>query len=279
MYHRRAQSFTRRRLGFTLVELLVVLAILAVVVSILIPVVQSARLSASRSHCASNLHHIGIGYQALVDAAGSKPSAFVGDDAWVKRLLPYTGDNRQLFVCPAQADASSTSLGPGAESFSKSPTSVNAGAQQSSNQVVVTPNSDGTLTIRYSGPNGSAEGDNPNLMVLISPLFGEDMPAASLPDSSQATLRVSYGVNNAVQYFGATELSQKVLVVEYKHLIANVVGVSAPDFWPVECAPRHQGLLNVLFADGTVRGMTQHEIDPRVAEIYKNNWLPQMSQD
>ena len=56
----RADCHPRSNAGFTLVELLAVIAIFAVLISLLLPAVQSARDSALRTQCASQLRQVGF---------------------------------------------------------------------------------------------------------------------------------------------------------------------------------------------------------------------------
>jgi len=98
----------------------------------------------------------------------------------------------------------------------------------------------------------------------------------------------SYGVSPQAQYFKKSGDSGKVLVTEYLavdfgSVVLDVFGVNR-DNWlgnlsatPPKlprCAPRHQGLLNVLFRDGHVENKQPFEIDPANNQIYRDYWRP-----
>ncbi len=101
--------------------------------------------------------------------------------------------------------------------------------------------------------------------LVVSPSFlpGHDWWA----DSS-----CSYGMNNRAHRFMRD--ANKILMVEYFKLEANVVGVDATDNWLEHFRPRHVGMSNVLYLDGHVAAHTSDEIDPRILRVHDTMWRP-----
>lgn len=96
----------RKRIGFTLVELLVVIGIIALLISILLPALQKARAAGQAAVCLSRLHGFHQGTRLWQNENKGKP--FPGS-GWRAKLLPYMRDGK-VYLCPADDKPFSTGL-------------------------------------------------------------------------------------------------------------------------------------------------------------------------
>jgi prepilin-type N-terminal cleavage/methylation domain-containing protein len=95
----------RRRLGFTLLELVLVIAIIVVLVALLLPAFASARKQARMATCTSNLRQLGMAFNMYAADYGTYPNPM----QFVKSVR-----DRKLLHCPedsgSQPSASSYSF-------------------------------------------------------------------------------------------------------------------------------------------------------------------------
>lgn len=91
-------AVSKRRQGFTLVELLVVMSIIAVLVSLLLPAVNSAREAARKTQCSNNIRQIALANLNFESAYGVFPPSRTwnqvagsagGDWSAQARILPF----------------------------------------------------------------------------------------------------------------------------------------------------------------------------------------------
>jgi prepilin-type N-terminal cleavage/methylation domain-containing protein len=86
-----------RRLGFTLVELLIVIAIIGVLMGLLLPAIQAARERARMATCSNNVGQLG---KAMFAYASSGKGTFPG---WAEDQQLVSGTNREWLALPWSA--------------------------------------------------------------------------------------------------------------------------------------------------------------------------------
>jgi len=100
--------------------------------------------------------------------------------------------------------------------------------------------------------------------------------AAALATSGSASggnIVTSYGINSRAGRMSGGD-SHKIVMLDYKLAVANVVGPQGTDDWNSAHAPRHRGHINILQTDGSVHRKSVDQIDPRVCEIHDRLWRP-----
>jgi prepilin-type N-terminal cleavage/methylation domain-containing protein len=82
---------SRRRPGYSIVELLVVTAIIAILIGLLLPAVQAAREAARRTQCKNNIKQLALAHLSYHDAHVCFPPGWNGGNgaAWGMQLQPF----------------------------------------------------------------------------------------------------------------------------------------------------------------------------------------------
>jgi len=89
--------------GFTLIELLVVISVIALLISILIPALQRANKHAKAVVCQAHLKQMGITFTMYAHDNNGYFHKEVGSDpnnSWVAAMRPFYGREPEIRVCP-----------------------------------------------------------------------------------------------------------------------------------------------------------------------------------
>lgn len=211
--------------GFTLVEILAVVGILGVLAMLLLPTVRTAMSSAGGTKCISNLRQIGVASAAYsADHAGAWPPNQAGGPVFANALIPYLGG------VPGKNQGD----------FLQSP--------------LICPNSRTDLpdsNYRYRG--------------IYTPSSDSNAP-------EKGKYGLSYGLNAYVSGTSESTQVRNLLAVEKpsqmmlymdieEHYMATVGGLGL-DERKQRLLQRHDGRINVVYADGSVRTLLFDDIPP-----------------
>ena len=103
-----------KRIGFTLVELLVVISIIAILLAILIPTLQKAQEQAKNVVCRANVKQWAVMLTMYVNVNNGHffPGFSEPNGLWMMRLRPYYSNVDKIRLCPKATKFLSTVGGP-----------------------------------------------------------------------------------------------------------------------------------------------------------------------
>ena len=111
---------------------------------------------------------------------------------------------------------------------------------------------------------------------LVASVDFAEMPGAT-GQYTVANMQADYGMNNGVKFMGRGD-SHKILMLDYTRISVDVIISAGPGaIFTDEVAPRHMGLVNILYHDGHVGSSNPDQIDPTDTarpEIYSDLWKP-----
>lgn len=210
--------------GFTLIELLVVIAIIAILAALLVPAVSSALERGRQAMCTNNLHQIGIAMTLYSnDHDGFWPPPKVGDIMWSKLVGDYLPQRGDNDTSPEHEVFACPSNG----------FTLRNGATKASRTYTASEALFGQLGTKLDlyTPRDPIDISAPSNTYLAGE--GKQQGHSNSCDSSTRWNIFSYDLRRAG---------------------ADYEGTSKMDF-------RHNGIMSVLMADASVRGLKFNEAD------------------
>jgi prepilin-type N-terminal cleavage/methylation domain-containing protein/prepilin-type processing-associated H-X9-DG protein len=255
LHFSRRRAFSLGKTGFTLIELLVVIAIIAILAAILFPVFAQARAKARQAACISNMKQLGLAVlQYNQDYDEIYPISYYGTGStlsgtdrfsWAGIIHPYV-KSTQIYRCPDTDDEVGVTPGTWMPGLS----------------------ADGFVSSYaynyYLGGNVSTEAgipDTSSLPVIQRPaqlILMTDAAANPTSNTNQDRLKPTtwkaQKSSTFINLHRPTLRRTPWLLVYSGSSVAGLADYGAP-------LPRHNGMTNVLWADG-------HTKSSRVEQIY-----------
>jgi prepilin-type N-terminal cleavage/methylation domain-containing protein/prepilin-type processing-associated H-X9-DG protein len=233
----------RRVKGFTLIELLLVISIIALLMALLMPTLQRVKRQAKAVACQSNLRQWGLCFKMYTDDHNGRFSSHHPDVFyWYRELRPYYSDSNDLLFCPMAA------------------------------KYIDNPNWDGSKFTAWGWPTSESDLDGPDLFSIFSqPLTSSDFFG-------------SYGINEFIidrnywqyaegRYWGGIFVkgtNNIPVCLDCPSMFVRVGHVDVPPAYDdvpvsksgmsVQCINRHNGGINSLFMDWSVRKVGLKEL-------------------
>ena len=231
---------SKQKRGFTLIELLVVIAIIAVLMGILMPALNRVKKQAQNMTCRARLKQWGLMFKLYTDAHDGQFNQGwgVGETTlWMNALRPYYEDEWDMFRCPTAKTVAIDGSDWGTfKSWSRDVDTPGGGSR-----VFVGSYSINSWTNNVNGPRG----DRPEAWFWKSTLKAVG-PTNNIPVFADSTWMDAWARNTDTPPENPLDFGSgdKGTTGETSHF----------------CIDRHQGVVNFVFMDWSVRGVGLKEL-------------------